>query len=66
MAKEHFDEIVEIAKNKNKDFKLSDNISEYGKTNYHEFFAEVFANSQCGEPNELGKAMNEWLKKKGF
>ena len=66
VAKEHFDEIVEIAKNKNKDFKLSDNISEYGKTNHHEFFAEVFANSQCGEPNELGKAMIEWLKKKGF
>ena len=59
-------EIIAIAKKNNPDFVLSDNISGYGKTNNAEFFAEVFANSQCGKPNELGKAMNEWLKGRGL
>lgn len=59
-------EILAIAKESNPDFKLADNISQYGKTNDFEFFAEVFANSQCGAPNELGDAMNKWLKKEGF
>ena len=59
-------EIIAIAKKNNPDFVLSDNISRYGKTNNAEFFAEVFANSQCGDPNELGKAMNEWLKGRGL
>lgn len=59
-------EIIEIAKKNNPNFVLSDNISRYGKTNNAEFFAEVFANSQCGDPNELGKAMNEWLKEQGL
>lgn len=59
-------EIIDIAKKNNPNFKLSDNLSKYGKTNNAEFFAEVFANSQLGEPNELGNAMNIWLKKKGL
>ena len=59
-------EIIAIAKRDNPDFVLSDNISRYGKTNNAEFFAEVFANSQCGDPNELGKAMNKWLKERGL
>lgn len=63
---ECFDEIIAIAKDNNPDFKLVDNISNYGRTNKCEFFAEVFANSQLGDPNELGKAMNIWLKKKGL
>lgn len=61
-----FDEIVDIAKNANPNFSLSDNISDYGKSNKAEFFAEVFANSQLSKPNELGKAMNVWLKQKGL
>lgn len=65
-AKTIFNEIVDIAKQKNPDFSMADNLSKYGHTNYYEFFAEVFANSQCGAPNELGDAMNEWLKKEGF
>lgn len=65
-AKTIFNEIVDIAKQKNPDFSLADNLSKYGHTNHYEFFAEVFANSQCGAPNELGNAMNEWLKKEGF
>lgn len=65
-AREIRKEIVAIAKENNPDFNLFDNISQYGKTNDFEFFAEVFANSQCGAPNELGDAMNEWLKKEGY
>lgn len=66
-AKGIFDEIVGIAKENNPEFKVSaDNLSKYGHTNYYEAFAEIFANSQCGEPNELGKAMEQWLVKEGF
>lgn len=61
-----YNEIIAIAKEKNPLFVLEDNISGYGKTNKAEFFAEVFANSQLGKPNELGNAMNEWLKRKGL
>ena len=61
-----YNEIIEIAKNNNSEFELSQNISSYAGTSKEEFFAEVFMNSQCGAPNELGKAMNEWLKKKGL
>lgn len=60
------EEILDIAKEANVNFKLGDNISRYGRTNYAEFFAEVFANSQLGAPNELGKAMLVWLERKGL
>ena len=59
-------EIEDIARAKNPKYSRGANISRYGKTNVYEFFAEVFANSQLGAPNELGSAMNEWLKKKGL
>lgn len=59
-----YDEIIAIAKRNNPVFDLDANISEYGKTSKAEFFAEVFANSQLGKPNELGVAMNDWLNKK--
>lgn len=61
-----FAEIVDIAKKENPDFVLVNNISRYGFTDKAEFFAEVFMNSQLGAPNELGKAMNIWLKRKGL
>ena len=41
-------------------------MSNYGRSTPYEFFAEAFANSQCGEPNIIGKAMNIWLKEKGM
>lgn len=64
---ECFKEIVEIAKRNNPNFKVThDVISDYGCTNKAEFFAEVFANSQLGEPNELGNAMNIWLEERGL
>lgn len=66
MAKEIKNEIIGIAKENNKNFDLEKNLSGYGHTNPHEFFAEVFANSQCGAPNELGVAMQQWLVKEGF
>ena len=64
--KKCYAEILDIAKGANVNFKLGDNISRYGRTNYAEFFAEAFANSQLGAPNELGKAMLVWLERKGL
>ncbi len=66
LAKDIRNEIVDIAKSNNKNFDLESNLSKYGHTNDYEFFAEVFANSQCGQPNELGVAMQQWLEKEGF
>lgn len=66
VLKECYAEIAEITRKANPGIKIADTISQYGKTNRAEFFAEVFANSQLGEPNELGKAMNVWLKKRGL
>ena len=40
-------------------------ISAYGKSSPGEFFAECFANLNCGKPNPLGKAMETWLKQYG-
>lgn len=60
------DEIIGIAKENNPNFVLENNLSKYGHANSYEFFAEVFANSQCGAPNELGMAMQQWLIKEGF
>ena len=54
-------EIIDIAKKIDKKFNYNDNISRYGDSNPAEFFAEVFANSQLGAPNTLGKAMQRWL-----
>ena len=63
-------EIIAIAKKNNKNFKLKDNISKYGSkitlVGKEELFAEVFANSQLGAPNELGIAMQQWLVQKGL
>ncbi len=59
-------ELIEIATRNNPNFRLIDNISQYGRKNQYEFFAEVFANSQYSKPNELGVAMQEWLQQKGY
>lgn len=68
IKRRHFEEIRQIAADKSSDpyNLIKNNLSQYGKTNYAEFFAEVFANSQLGESNELGDAMSEWLKKRGY
>jgi hypothetical protein len=59
-------EIIEIAQNNNANFDLEKNLSKYAHTNSYEAFAEIFANSQCGKPNELGLAMQEWLTNEGY
>ena len=66
VKKECFDEIVSIARENNDSFSFAENISKYGRKNYDEFFAEVFANSQLSKPNELGEAMNIWPDRKGL
>ena len=66
VQEECFNEICEIARDNNDKFNLDENLSMYGKSDKSEFFAEVFANSQLSKPNELGKAMNIWLEKKGL
>ena len=38
-------------------------LSNYGKQNAAEFFAESFANANLGAPNAFGRAMQDYLKK---
>lgn len=59
-------EILAIAKKNNPNFDFMSCTSEYSRSNPEEFFAEAFANSQCGKPNEIGNAMLEWLRRSGF
>lgn len=54
--------IYNIAIKNNKNFIYKGNISMYGSKDNKEFFAECFANMISGKPNELGKAMEEYLK----
>ena len=65
-ARAIFNEILDIAREEDENFKLKESLSKYGHTNTFEAFAETFMNSQCGAPNVLGKAMNKWLKKEGY
>ena len=41
-------------------------LSQYGKKNQFETWAEMFGNALGGKPNILGDAMNIWLKQKGY
>ncbi len=65
-ARTIYNEIVDIARKEDENFKLRENLSKYGCTNTFEAFAEMFMNSQCGAPNILGKAMNKCLERRGF
>lgn len=65
-AKNIFNEIIGIAKTQNPNIKLSEHLSKYGRKDYFEAFAEMFMNSQLGEPNELGKAMNIFLERSEY
>ena len=66
------DEILRIAKEIEpgcEPEKLIENgglISRYGSKNPRDFFAECFANSVCGEPNVLGRAMAIYLDRCGI
>ena len=41
-------------------------MSQYGKSNAYEFFAEAFANAYSGKPNRIGRAMDQWLIRQGY
>ena len=60
MADKHREEIINIVKSN------KDRLSEYAKENSREFFAECFANLNCGKPNEYGIALSEFLKQRGL
>lgn len=60
------DEIINIAETKNPYFRSKDNISRYGETDVHEWFAETFASLECGKPNEFALAMKKWLIKNKY
>lgn len=60
MADKHQEEIMNIV-NSNKG-----RLSEYAKENSRDFFAECFANLNCGQPNEYGIALSEFLKQRGL
>lgn len=65
VARDCREEILGIAKSRNPNFQVDMNISSYGQSDDYEFFAECFANSQLGAPNELGEAMAIWLERNG-
>ena len=54
-------EIITIAKEI--DANVNTVISTYGGSSPQEFFAECFANYECGKPNTLGKAMGIFLER---
>ena len=68
-VKEMKDEILQIAREiepgcePEKLLKDGGCLSEYGSENPLEFFAECFANSVCGAPNVLGRAMAVFLER---
>ena len=66
IADEISQEIYNIALKNNQNIKVNDLLSTYGRENSFEFFAECFANLECGRPNELGKALGEYLKRRGL
>lgn len=66
VAKRCKQEIIDIAIKNNPQFDEEKFMSAYSHKNEEEFFAECFANSQLSKPNELGIAMNDWLKQKGL
>lgn len=66
IANEISQEIFDIALKDNPNIKVNELLSEYGKVDSFEFFAECFANLECGKPNELGKALSKYLMKRGL
>lgn len=66
IADEIAQDIYDIAMEHNPDIKIVESLSNYGQENSFEFFAECFANLECGKSNDLGKALEEYLKKRGL
>ena len=65
-ARHYRKQINDIAKTLDDNYSESKYISDYGSGKDTEFFAECFANSQLGQPNVLGKAIEIWLERRGF
>lgn len=63
-ARNASNEIIKIAQTKYGGSQKD--LSTYGAKNTAEFFAESFANANLGNPNALGKAMNDYLKNNGY
>ena len=66
MRSQFKNELSSIAKELDKSVDINSVISQCGKISDGEFFAECFANSQLGNSNILGNAMEIWLKRKGL
>ena len=74
-ARHYRNQIEDIARQLDPEYDVTKYMSRYveeyirtqkpGKYDY-EFFAECFANSQLGEPNILGQAINQWLESRGY
>ena len=66
IQKEHKAEILQIAKEMNPKRtarSIKAEMSRYGNKRSSDFFAEAFANAECGEPNTIGKAMKVFLER---
>lgn len=59
-------EVLSIYSNDNPGVDYHRHLSKYGDTNGAEFFAECFANMECGATNKLGEAFKKWLIQNGF
>ena len=62
-------QIIDVAVKQNPSMSRSaieKTMSTYGTSTPAEFFAEAFANANCGKPNVIGKAMQEWLRQGGY
>lgn len=66
IADEIAQDIYNIAMKRNPNIKIGESLSSYGQENSFEFFAECFANLECGKNNDFGKALGEYLKKRGL
>ena len=44
----------------------NEQVSIYAEVNTQEFFAECFMNAYCGDPNDFGNALREWLERQGY
>lgn len=64
IVKDYMEEVKTYAMEEVEDFRWSTYLSKYGQSNIFEAFAESFANSQCGESNVLGDAMNKFLEER--
>ena len=66
IVREYNNEMKSIAKMIDKEFSIEKSLSRYGKTDSFEFFAECFAEYECGANTTISKAMEQVLRKEGL